>query len=155
MARIETILQLLIAGVALLGFIPLAPWLDRLPMVLVPIALAWGLYMDRWGTPLPGRMATPLTIIIFFLYAIQMSLTNLVAPAANLLAMLLAVRLATPRSPRHHLQIIALAIFCLAASSLFSLDATFLVCLVLQLILAAVSLVVLTVADAAPDATFA
>jgi hypothetical protein len=154
MVRIETILQLLIAGVALLGFIPLAPWLDRLPMVLVPLALAWGLYADRWGKPIPGRMATPLAIIIFFLYALRASPANLVAPAANLLAMLLAVRLATPRSSRHQLQIIALAIFCLAASSLFSLDATFLVCLVLQLVLAAVSLVVLTMADTAPDTVF-
>ncbi|TWJ18379.1 transglutaminase family protein [Geobacter argillaceus] len=154
MVRIETILQFLIAGVALLGFIPLAPWLDRLPMVLVPFALVWGLYAHRWGKPIPGRMATPLAIIIFFLYAIRVSPTNLVAPAANLLALLLAVRLATPRSARHHLQIIALAIFCLAASSLFSLDATFLVCLVLQLILAAVSLVFLTVADTASDTAF-
>jgi len=154
MVRIETILRFLIAGVTLLGFIPLAPWLDRLPMTLVPLALAWGLYADRWGKPLPGRMATPLAIVIFFLYAVRVSPTNLVAPAANLLAMLLAVRLATPRSSRHQLQIIALALFCLAASSLFSLDATFLACLVLQLVLAAVSLVVLTVADTAPDAAF-
>lgn len=155
MARIETILRLLIAGVALLGYVPLAPWLDRIPMLLVPIALVWGLWAGRFWKPLSGRMATPLAILIFFLYASKATMANLVAPAANLLAMLLAVRLATPKSARHHLQIIALAIFSLAASSLFSLDASFLVCLVAQLILAAVALVILTMADAAPDASFA
>lgn len=155
MARTDTILRLLIAGVALLGYVPLAPWLDRIPMVLVPLALVWGLCAGRLWKPLPGRLATPLAILIFFIYATRVTMANLVAPAANLLAMLLAVRLATTESARHHLQIIALAIFSLAASSLFSLDASFLACLVAQLILVAVSLVILTVVDTAPDASFA
>ena len=72
---------------------------------------------------------------------------NPVQPVVSVLAIMLAARLGGPKNSRHYLQISALALFCLASSSLFDLSPLFLVYLALLLFLVAVSLVLLTFYD--------
>jgi transglutaminase-like putative cysteine protease len=69
---------------------------------------------------------------------------NVVQPVVSILAVMLAVRLLGEKSPRHHLQIFVLSLFCLASSSLFDLSPRFLLYLALLLFMVAVSLVLLT-----------
>lgn len=144
MVRIRTVLNSLACGIALLGFVPLFPYLETVPRLLFPAALAAGIMADRKGWPVRGRVPTVISLFCFIFYASQVGRDNLVGPAVNLLAILLAVRLVSEKSGRNYLQIYALSLFALAGSSLFSLDALFLCYFLLMLTLIAVSLVVLT-----------
>lgn len=144
MVRIRTVLTILAHAIALLGFIPLVAYLDNVPRLLFPAAFAASLLADRIGYELRGRIPTIISLLFFVFYVARFSAANLVGPAVNLLVVLLAIRLVSEKTPRNYLQIFALALFALAGSSLFSLDAIFLLYLVLLLVLIAVSLVILT-----------
>ena len=65
-------------------------------------------------------------------------------PAANIIVILLGIRLAGEKSARNHLQVFLLSLLALAASSLYSLNAIFLLYLPLLLVLVIVSLVLMT-----------
>ncbi len=142
--KISTLLGILTYLIALIGYAPLSPFLETVPRFLLPAALVLGLFGDRKGRSLSGRFATAISTLFFAYYALQFSRDNLVDPAANLLTVLLSVRLVAEKKVRHYLQIFALSLFSLAASSLFTLDSLFLVYLLLLLVLIAVALVILT-----------
>jgi transglutaminase-like putative cysteine protease len=144
MVKISTILNWLAYGIALLGFIPLFPYLEPLPRLVFPIALTAGFLIDRNNWPLNSRVTTGISILFFVFYATQFSRANLVGPAVNLLVLLLAVRLFSEKNARNYLQVYTLALFSLAGSSLFSLSALFLCYFLLMLTFIAVSLVFLT-----------
>lgn len=144
MVRIKTALSWLAYGIALLGFVPLFPYLETVPRLCFPAALAAAIVIDRKGLSIQGRVATVISLFFFLFYASQVSRDNLVSPAVNLLVILLAVRLVSEKSARNYLQMFALSLFSLAGSSLFSLSALFLCYFLLMLTLIAVSLVVLT-----------
>jgi transglutaminase-like putative cysteine protease len=144
MVRIKTVLDILACAVALLGFLPLFPYLGLMPRVLFLVALVGGWFADRRGYVLNTRLSTAISIVLFLLYSSQFSRSNLVVPAANLLTVLMAVRLASEKSARHYLQGFALALFGLASYSLFNLSAVFLVYLFLLLVLLGIALVILT-----------
>ncbi|HEX8960950.1 MAG TPA: DUF3488 and transglutaminase-like domain-containing protein [Geobacteraceae bacterium] len=144
MVRIKTVLNFFAYGIALLGFIPLFPYLEAVPRVVFPAALAAGIIADRKERPVKGWLPTAISIIFFVFYASRFTRDNLVVSAVNLLVILLAVRLFCEKSARNYLQIYALSLFSLAGSSLFSLSALFLCYFFLMLLLIAVSLVVLT-----------
>jgi NADH:ubiquinone oxidoreductase subunit 6 (subunit J) len=144
MVRISTVLKILTFCIALLGYLPLSPFLETVPCFLFPAALVGGLLADRKGTWLRGSSPTIVSILFFLFYAAQISRENLVVPAVNLLTVLLSVRLISEKKVRNYLQILALSLFSLASSSLFSLDVLFLVYLIALLFLIAVALVILT-----------
>lgn len=144
MVRIKTVLNILAYGIALLGFVPLFPYLEAVPRIVFPVALAAGIMAERNGRAVKGWLPTAVSILFFFLYVSRFSRDNLVGPAVNLLVILLAVRLFSEKSARNYLQIYALSLFSLAGSSLFSLSALFLCYFLLMLLLIAVSLVILT-----------
>ncbi|MEJ2699995.1 MAG: DUF3488 and transglutaminase-like domain-containing protein, partial [Desulfuromonadales bacterium] len=83
-------------------------------------------------------------------YASEAGRDNLVAPAVNVLALLLAVRLLTEKTGRNYLQIFALALFALAGSSLLSLSPVFFLYLVLLVVAVTIGLVLLTFHAADP-----
>lgn len=149
--RIDTLSELLLSGAALIGYLPLAPWLQRFPALAVPAALIFAAIGRRRGLVLRERPALLVSIAGFVFYALQFSRHNVAEPAANLLALLLAIRLAGDRSPRNFLQSITLALFCLAASTLFDLSPRFVIYLLLQLLILTISLVLLTFQSTAPD----
>ncbi len=144
MVRIKTVLGWLAYSIALLGFVPLFPYLETVPRLFFPAAVAAGIVIDRKGLPIQGRVPTVISLFFFLFYASRFSRDNLVGTAVNLLVILLAVRLVSEKSARNYLQIFALSLFSLAGSSLFSLSAVFLCYFLLMLTLIAVSLVVLT-----------
>lgn len=144
MIRVKTVLSTLTLCVALIGYLPLAPYLDPLATWCFPAGLVAAWYQQRSGRTLSGRILTPASILLFLYYASGMNRDNLLSVTANLLVMFLSVRLVGEKSGRNYLQIFALALFCLAASSLYNLSALFLVYLLALLLLLAVSLVVLT-----------
>jgi len=112
------------------------------------LAAGLGFSADRRGRellrPLP---ATLLALGVFLLYLVQINRDNLVVPVVNLLALFLALRLLTEKTPRHLLQIFVLALFTLAASSLLTLSAAYLVFLAVLLLLVTVGLVLLSCAE--------
>lgn len=136
---------LLCAGLAaLLGGGPLWIWLDLPLRLILPSALLFSLWCEvRGRAPLAPRLATTLTLAGFLWYAAQFSRTEIVAPAAHLLALLLALRLATEKSGRNLLQLFVLSLLSLAASSLYSLSGAFLVFLVAEVVCVACGLVFL------------
>jgi protein-glutamine gamma-glutamyltransferase len=144
MVRIKSVLSTLSVLVALIGYLPLQPYLDPLAQWFFPVALAFGMYLQRGGCHLPGRVLTPLSILLFLYFASGFSQENMLQVTADLLVAFLAVRILGEKSGRNYLQVFALSLFCLAASSLYNLSALFLVYLLLLLLLLAVSLVILT-----------
>ena len=93
-----------------------------------------------WGP----RLATLLTFVFFSVYLVQLNLNNIVPPAVNLLALLLSIRLVTEKQGRHYLQIFVLSLFCLAGSSLLSLNMIYLPALILMVAGVTIGLVLLT-----------
>jgi protein-glutamine gamma-glutamyltransferase len=150
---IRRLLLLIAALAALVGIAPLWPWLDLPLRIFLPLAFLLGLWGDRHGRALlAARPATLLIVLAFFWYAAHISRSEIVAPATNLLALLLALRLLTEKSGRHLLQIFILALLALAASSLYSLSSAFLLFLVLEVLAIAFGLFLLCYADADPQA---
>lgn len=144
MVRTDTVLISLACGIALLGFVSLFPYLEPIPRLLFPAALAAGIWIERKNLPVHSWIATAVSLLFFIFYGAQFTRDNLVGPAVNLLVVLLAVRLFSGKNARNYLQIYALSLFALAGSSLFSLSALFLCYFFAMLTLIAVSLVVLT-----------
>jgi len=144
MVRISVLLDLLTYCIALLGYVPLAPFLEAVPRFIFPAAIVGGLFADRKGLRPRDPIPTIVSILFFVFYVAQFSRENFVGPAVNLLIVLLAVRLVSEKKSRHYLQIFALSLFSLAGSSLFTLDIQFLAYLILLIVLIAVALVILT-----------
>jgi len=130
--------------IALVGYLPLQPFLDPSARWFFPAALVLGLVLERRGRALPPRLLTVLSVLLFVYFAAGFTRDHLIPVTADLLVVFLGIRMLGERSGRHYLQLFALSLFCLAASSLYNLSAVFLVYLLLLLLLLAVSLVVLT-----------
>ena len=129
---------------ALLGGIPLWPHLQLPVQVLLPLALVAGIWAERRGRVLlGGYWGSVIVVLVFLAYALQVRITYLVDPVINMLALMLAVRVAGEKSPRNLLQLYLLAIFSLAASTLISLEMSFIVFLLALVFTVTVSLVLL------------
>jgi protein-glutamine gamma-glutamyltransferase len=144
MVKIKTVLSALAVCIALIGYLPLQPYLDPVARFFFPAALLLGLYLQVKNQALPGKILTPFSIVIFLYFASGFSMDSIIQITADLLVVFLGIRMLGERSSRHYLQVFALALFCLAASSVYNLSALFLLYLLLLLFLLAVSLVVLT-----------
>jgi protein-glutamine gamma-glutamyltransferase len=144
MVRIKSILSVLGGTVALIGYLPLQPYLGPFARWSFPVALVAGWYQERSGRFLSGKVLTPASILLFVYFAAGFDQEHLLSITADLLVVFLAIRMLGEKSGRHYLQIFALSLFCLAASSLYNLSALFLVYLLALLLLLAVSLVILT-----------
>src|SRR6185369_11751900 len=150
MLRIRTILHILLYSAAILGYLPLAPWLQPFPRVAIPAAIIFAVIADRRGAALKDRAALLVSIAGFLYYFLQFNRHNVVVPAANMLAMFLAIRVAGEKSPRNFLQTLTLSLFCLAASTLFDLSPRFVIYLALLLLVFTTSMVLLTFESRAP-----
>ncbi len=145
MVRIKTVLDILTCLISLVGVAPLYLYLGRLPQLAFPAALVAAFFMEKRAIrPLSGRVPTIISIALFLFYAIRISRENILDPAINILVILLAVRLLSERIPRNYLQIFALSLFALSASSLYNLSPVFLAYLLTMLLCIAASLVLLT-----------
>jgi transglutaminase-like putative cysteine protease len=110
--------------------------------------MVFGLWHDRTGRgQLKPWMQNVVIVPVFCYYALQFSRSNPVQPVISVLTIMLAVRLAGVKSVRHSLQIYALSMFCLAASSLFDLSPFFLIYLIFLLFAVAIATVLLTFQD--------
>lgn len=145
MATISSLIALLSYAIALCGVVPLFPWLTLAPRLALVAGLAAGIWQDRRGSwPVKDWMLNASIVPAFLFYAARFSRSNAVQPVVSVLAIMLAVRLFGAKSGRHYLQIQALSLFCLAASSLFDLSPQFLAYLALMLFMVALALVLLT-----------
>ena len=144
MVRVKSVIDIMAYVAALLGAVPLLPHVGLVPRIAFGLAMAVGILARNWREPLGGRLATFVSLGLFLYYLPQFGRNNVVGPAADLLVVLLAVRLAGEKNPRHYLQIFALSLFCLSASSLFSLSSLFLVYLLLFALIIGAALVILT-----------
>ncbi len=144
MLQIRTILNILLYLAAIIGYLPLAPYLQPLPKIALPAAIIFAAFADRRGAELKGRVALLVSLAGFIFYFLQFSRHNLVEPAANMLVIFLAIRIAGEKSPRNVMQTLSLALFCLAASTLFDLSPGFVLYLILLLLAFTVSMVLLT-----------
>jgi len=131
--------------ISLVGVAPLYLYLGRLPQLAFPAALVAAFFMEKRAIrPLSGKVPTIISILLFLFYAIRITRENILDPAINILVILLAVRLLSERIPRNYLQIFALSLFALSASSLYNLSPVFLAYLLTMLLCIAASLVLLT-----------
>ncbi len=145
MIGIEPILHLLVYLAALFGTLPVIRFLDSWVILGLVLATLLGVVGDRRGHYLLKKTpATLLSFGLFGLFLLQVSRANLVEPLIHMLCLLLAVRLATEKSPRNILQLFLLATIILAASSMLTLDMAYLAYLVLLILLVTFGLVLLT-----------
>ncbi len=145
MIRLRTLLNLLAYAAGLLGVAPLYSGLDRPVQAFWPAALLFGMLCDRREHyPLRQLPAAVLSCLMFTVYALNISRQQPVQPVVHILVLLLAMRLVTEKTGRNYLQIFVLAVFALAASTLLSLSAGFLVYLILLVLCVTVGLVLLT-----------
>ncbi|MBI1922402.1 MAG: DUF3488 domain-containing protein [Geobacter sp.] len=145
MIRIKAPLDICSHAVSLLALALVFPYIDLFARVTVVACALFGIYCDKKGRyPVPTVAATIFSVGIFVMYALKFTMANPVLPAVHILALLLAVRLASAKEPRNYLQMYALSLFLLAGYSLLSLSAAFLGYLAAMVILIAVSLVLLT-----------
>jgi transglutaminase-like putative cysteine protease len=145
MVGIRTVLDILVGLISLVGVAPLYLYLDRLPQLAFPAALLAAVFMEKKSIrPLSGKVPTVISIALFLFYAVRISRENILDPAINILVILLVVRLLSERIPRNYLQIFALSLFALSASSLYDLSPLFLAYLMIMILCIAASLVLLT-----------
>lgn len=145
MASIKSQIAALSYAIVLCGIVPLFPWLTGAPRAVLVAGMAAGIWQDFRGSwPIKNWVYNAAVVPVFLYYAIQYSRANPVQPVLSVLSIMLAVRLGGEKSGRYYLQIQALSLFCLAASSLFDLSPAFLVYLTMMLMLVAVALVLLT-----------
>ena len=148
MVSISSLIAILTYAIALCGIIPLFPWLPLIPRLAIAAGMAAGIWQDyrgRW--PVKNWLLNAAIIPVFLFYVVQYSRANPVQPVVSVLSIMLAVRLAGEKNGRYYLQIHALSLFCLAASSLFDLSPTFVLFLTIMLLMAAIALVLLTYYD--------
>lgn len=145
MVSISTLIAILSYAIALCGIVPLFSWLPLAPRLALVAGMAAGIWQDHRGSwPIRNWLLNVAIIPVFLFYVAQYSRANPVQPVVSVLAIMLAVRLGGEKSGRYYLQIHALSLFCLAASSLFDLSPTFLLFLTIMLLMTAVALVLLT-----------
>jgi hypothetical protein len=84
-----------------------------------------------------------IAIVALLVYVPQLSKSNIALPLLHILCLLLVVRLLGPRTVRHLLQTFLLASSVLAASSLLTLDALYLGCLITLILVVPGALVLL------------
>lgn len=145
MVTIRNLLNFFTYAACALAVLPLYPYLELPAKALFPVALLVGVVCDWRQRYLVGRVpATLLSLLTFGLYATRLSLTQVVEPVVNVLVLLSVVRLVTEKSPRNYLQLLVLAIFVLAGSSLLTLSPLFLPCLILVVTSVTIGLVLLT-----------
>lgn len=153
MIRLDLVIILMALAVSTLGFIPLFPWLENFPRIFLPGVILLRLFADRRGFKLNSNVVTGCSVALFFFYLLRLTTSDIIGPAVNLLVMLLGVRFLGEKCARNFLQIFLLSLFCTAASSLYSLDAIFMLYLGLQIIILEIALVLLVCYDRDPGAT--
>jgi protein-glutamine gamma-glutamyltransferase len=142
MIRISTFLTVLAYAISILGVAPVFLHLDLIPRLFIAAALVAGIIMDKKDRyHVQGLAATLLAMAFFVFYALRISSDNLIIPAANLLVILLSIRLLGKKTARNHLQVLALSLFALAGSSLLSQDMSFIFYLVPMMLCTAMLLV--------------
>ena len=146
MVRLDLLLYCCLYLAALVGFLPVFSFLDGWVTLLFIGALCGGIFLDRGGRqkylgPLPGAILGFGFVVV---YALQMSRNQVVEPLIHILCLLLAIRLVSEKSPRNILQAFVLATAVLAASSLLSLEMSYLLYLVLMVFLVMYGLVFLS-----------
>ncbi len=145
MVSVNRILHFLVYLSALVGVLPLLPFLDLWVAILIGAGFLLGMVGDRRGQPLlNNRLVTICSVGFFLLFFTQVSFSNLVNPLINLLCLLLAVRLVSEKSARHMLQLFLLSTMVLASSSMLTLDLAYLLYLVLIVLLVTSGLVLLS-----------
>jgi protein-glutamine gamma-glutamyltransferase len=155
MVRLKTLLNALAYLVSVLGYLPLSRHLDTPALLVFPAALVIGAIWDRREEfPLKPAFTSLFTLAVFIFYASQVSRNHLTEPAVNLLVLLLAVRLLSAKRGREYLQIFALSLFALAASSLMSLGIAYLFYLAPMIVGITVGLVLLSFYIIDPEAVF-
>lgn len=151
MPRVKQTILLFSYLATLVAVAPVFLYLDLPVQILAILALLGGIICDRREqVPLKPLPATVLAILAFFVYLLQLSLTNPVLPVVNLLVLLLALRLVSDKAPRNILQIFVLALFALASSSLLTLSMAYLGYLLLLALVLTVGLVLLSFYSADP-----
>lgn len=145
MVTIEHVLKIQIYLAAMIGMIPVLPFLQPWVLTTVTAALGLGLFSDiKRLTIIPERLCTFASIVFFILLITRVSFANLATPLIEFLCLLLAVRLAGPKSSRYMLQTFLLSSIILAGSSMLTLESAYLVYLVLMILIVTTGLVLLS-----------
>jgi len=155
MVSIKQILHLLLYISAAVSLLPVLPFLAWWVQLVLGGGILVGIIGDRGGNYLLRQSpATLLSSGFFLLFLFQANWSNLAEPLIQFLCLLLAVRLAGDKSPRHMLQLFLLATIILAASSMLTLDMAYLVYLVILVMLVTSGLLLLSFFATDPQIIF-
>jgi transglutaminase-like putative cysteine protease len=145
MSNLQRLLNWLLYGAALLAILPVLPFVALWVQIFLGAGLIAGLLRSRmtW-TRAASRLAALVTIVATVVSGLQLSMTEVALPLIQVLCILLAARLASEKTSRNMLQSFVLALTLLAASSLLTLDMTYLIYLGLMVLLLSAGLVLLS-----------
>ena len=155
MIRIDRVLHLLLYLSALIGILPVQPYLAWWVQLILLIGMVCGISGYRQNKHLLSKtLATVLSFGFFFVFLLQARLNQLAEPLIQFLCLLLAVRLASDKSSRNMLQMFLLATIILAASSMLTLDMIYLLYLVVLVLLVTSGLILLSFYASDPHLRF-
>ncbi len=155
MISIEHILKIQAYLAAGVGLIPVLPFLGSWVLAVLFGAFSIGIVTDvKKFKTLSEPVCTLLSIVFFLLFIAHVSLADLATPLLEFLCLLLAVRLAGPKTARYLLQIFLLASMILAGSSMLVLDPGYLIYLVIIIFLVTTGLVFLSFSVTDPTLRF-
>jgi transglutaminase-like putative cysteine protease len=135
---------LLAVAAAMAGYGAIFPWLELLPRLSLPAAVIWLAWRRGKGGVIPSGLALLIALPLFAYFLFDVPRHGIVTPSVGFITTLLALRIVSEKSGRHYLQICALAIFLLAASSIYSLSPLFIVFLILLILVVTLLLILLT-----------
>jgi len=142
--KIKYIVYILSYVVAIIGVLAVAKYVNIVFPLIFILSLLVGYTFDKKNRhPIP-RPVLNIIAIISIIILFPKSIDNLVIPLAEIMIILLSIKLLEPKKFRDFMQIYILSIFLLSASALLTIDFLFMIYFILLFFLVVISTVLLT-----------
>lgn len=146
MIKIDKVIKLTAYMIGLIGFVPVASYLPIFTSIFILLLISIAFFIDfRGNKHISRKFLTTIALFVIggtIIKIIQSG--DIVIYAVQALSILLVVKFFEEKEFRDHMQIIAITLFLLASSSLFSLSMWFLVYVFIALFLITSQIVLLT-----------
>ncbi|HBD09385.1 MAG TPA: hypothetical protein DCZ69_14100, partial [Syntrophobacteraceae bacterium] len=144
MVRIDTVVDMITYGIALLSFVTVVQHVNTNISIIFILAFALSVYIHhRYNFQVPNIALTLISITIISVSIMRIEADDFVMPSIEALTLLLGVKLVGSRAFRDYMQIYAMSLLLLAGSTLIDIRAYFLIYFILMVILLNAAVVLL------------
>ncbi len=142
--RVKDIVYILSYVISIIGVLSVSRYINLIFPFAFILALIIGYKFDKSNKyPIP-RIILNIVAVILLIVLFPKFIDNLVPPLAQILVVLLSIKLLEPKSFRDFMQIYMLSIFLLSASALLTIDLLFIIYFLLLFFLVVISAILLT-----------